>query len=174
MTLENGTRAALNLWRDLLPEVNALLQKSTKLVFPGEPDTYYQWFREIEKDSFREELRYTVDDLEERLQRDDILFLFFLSGDGPEILLLAYSDSDSLEKTIYLDTIAVKSRGQGIGSLVMKTLIEYSRKKGYTRILLDTEQQNDHNQELVTFYRKFGFRETEISEDGNITMELVL
>ncbi len=174
LTTVNNTRAALNLWSEAVPKVTALLQKSVKLVFPGDSDPYYRWFTEIESDAFRAELRYSSTDLEERLLNEDILFLFFLSTDGPEALLLAYSDEDDPKASIYLDTIAVKSRRKGVGSLLLRTFLDYSKMKGYERIHLDTEVLNDHDQQLVAFYHSFGFREIEISEDGNITMELHL
>jgi len=53
----------------------------------------------------------------------------------------------------WLEAIAVKKeyRGMGIGTLLMRALIERARRIGYTRICFAVRQ----NEEVIKFYRKF-------------------
>lgn len=53
-------------------------------------------------------------------------------------------------------SIAVRKRywGQGIGSMLMKELIQYAKENGIEIINLDVRKDNDHATRL---YEKFGF-----------------
>ena len=171
-TTDSTTRSSLNLWNEIVPVMDRLLGMKTHIVYPGGKDPYYQWFVDLESDAFRSELRYSADELEERLSNNDLLFLFVLSPQGREAVILAYEDPDNPNHAFYLDTIAVKKPGHGLGSLLLKTLINYARSKSYGLIRLDTEYVNEKGQELVKFYEGLGFHPTETTDDGNVSMEL--
>jgi len=164
----------LNIWKEIVPTVDELLGRESHIIYPGGTDPYYQWFVELESDAFRSELRYSAEELEERLSNDDLLFLFITSSKGREAVVLAYEDPDNPGSALYLDTIAVKTTGHGLGSLLMKTLIRYAIAKSYSRVRLDTEDMNEKGQKLVKFYQGIGFTTTETTDDGNVTMELTL
>ncbi len=173
-TTDSTTRSALQIWNDLIPAIDDVLGRPTRIIYPGSKDPYYQWFLEIESGAFRSELRYSQEELEERLSNDDLLFFFVTSQTGREAVVLAYEDPDNPDSALYLDTIAVKSLGRGLGSILMQNLIEYARKKSYRILRLDTELVNEKGQELVKFYQKLGFKVTDSTEDGNISMALNL
>ncbi|MFW9919931.1 MAG: GNAT family N-acetyltransferase [Candidatus Thorarchaeota archaeon] len=171
-TTDRDARSALSFWNGLIPKIDALLETQTRIIYPGSKDPYYQWFMELESGAFRAELRYSSEELEERLANEDLLFFFIASSGGREAVVLAYEDPDNPNSALYLDTIAVKSTGRGLGSLLMRALIDYAKAKSYLLIRLDTEQVNEKGQQLVRFYQSLGFHETDSTEDGNISMEL--
>lgn len=171
---DSNTRAALNLWNAIMSRIEGIIGEKVRIVYPGSSDPYYQWFVQIESESFRTELRYSSEELEESLTNENVLFFFISSDSGNEAVVLAYDDPDNPQNTLYLDTIAVKRRGLGIGSLLMQTLVNYAQTRSYHSIRLDTELVNEKGQELVKFYKTLGFQEISSTEDGNITMELIL
>lgn len=171
---DRPTHSYLSIWSEMIPLVDHLLDDDTHIVYPGKSDPYYQWFVELEAGAFRAELRYSAEELEERLLNDDLLFLFLVSQKGREAVILAYQDPDNPRSSFYLDTIAVRTTGRGLGKILMRTLMQYARAKSYQRLRLDTETVNEKGQELVRFYKKLGFETADTTEDGNISMELHL
>ncbi len=171
---DSTTREALHVWDDACATVRNRLGKAVRIVYPGSSHPYYQWFVEIESGAFRPELRYSKEELEQRLENDNLLFFFLSSDEGREGVVLAYDDPDSPEDTLYLDTIAVKRTGLGIGRFLMDALVRYARIKEYRAIRLDTETINERGKELVKFYQTLGFTKVDAAEDGNITMMLTL
>lgn len=67
--------------------------------------------------------------------------------------------------------------GHGIGSLLMKTLIDWARENGITRISLRVDENNERGRKL---YEKFGFQQEGILKnkkklsDGNYRNEIVM
>ncbi len=101
--------------------------------------------------------------------------MFILKDDSPEGLVLGYRLDDSPEDIFYLDTIAVRQKGRGIGKIILGALIDWARKMAYTMIQLDTEEENEVGLRLTYYYQQLGFRIINSEEDtGNITMQLTL
>ena len=171
---DSTTRSALHVWDEVCAAMQVRLGMPLRIVYPGRSHPYYQWFVEIESGAFRPELRYSQEELEKRLENNNLLFFFLTSGEEREGVVLAYDDPDSSDNTLYLDTIAVKRTRQGLGRVLMDALVRYARIKEYRAIRLDTETVNERGHELVKFYKSLGFSQTDASEDGNITMMLAL
>jgi ribosomal protein S18 acetylase RimI-like enzyme len=171
---DSTTRSALHVWDEICAAMQIRLGKPLHIVYPGRSHPYYQWFVEIESGAFRPELRYSQEELEKRLENNNLLFLFLTSDEEREGVVLAYDDPDSPDDTLYLDTIAVKKTRQGLGRVLMDALVRYARIKEYRAIRLDTETVNERGHELVKFYQSLGFSETDATEDGNISMMLNL
>ncbi|MFX1482214.1 MAG: GNAT family N-acetyltransferase [Promethearchaeota archaeon] len=132
------------------------------------------WFKELEAYSFRKELRYDSGELRERLEKEDVLFLFIVVNERPEGVILGYPIQQEEGTAFYLDTFAIRTRGRGIGRIVLKHVIEWASESGFKAIQLDTEAMNEVGQSLQKFYESFGFVVQRIEEDGNITMRLAL
>jgi ribosomal protein S18 acetylase RimI-like enzyme len=91
----------------------------------------------------------------------------------PQILLFGYSTLDEQKKVFYLDTFAVKRRGEGIGNIVMKLLLRWAKTKKFHSIVLDTEIKNEKGFPLQHFYAENGF-ETISCSKNDVKMKRLL
>jgi len=137
-------------------------------------EDHISWFHELEIQSFRESLRYNDKELEERLNQDEVLYLFLIADNIPEGVILGYRATDKISKTFYLDTFAIQRKGKGIGRIVLNHIIEWAKANDYVAIELDTEAENEDGIPLQRFYETAGFVVQNIEDDGNITMSLTL
>ena len=120
-------------------------------------------------------MTYSQEEIEERLRKEEVVMMFILLNDNPEGLVLGYRLEDSSDDVFYLDTIAVRQKGRGIGKIILRVLFEWARKMGYKRIQLDTEEENETGIRLSYFYQQLGFKVINFEEEtGNITMSLTL
>ena len=163
-----------DIWKRLVDHLKSQFGPSLHIVIPESPsEIHHTWFHELEKQSFRESLRYDEKELEERLKQEDVLFLFLIADDIPEGVILGNRVTRSDRKTFYLDTLAIRRKGKGIGKIVLSHLIEWAKASGYAAIELDTEAENEDGIPLKKFYETAGFMVQYIEDDGNITMSLI-
>ncbi len=164
------------IWRQMRRELVPILGPTVKLVFPETwSEQYLTWYREIEQSSFRPSLTYSEEEIMERLAEEDVLMMFITVDGVPSGQVLGYTLHGVLTEIFYLDTIAVKQRGRGIGRIIMTALIRWAKKMGYRIIQLDTEFENEVGFHLSSFYEHIGFRVVDSDEEtGNITMQLFL
>lgn len=164
------------LWKRIELELASILGAGVIVFFPQDwSKQYLNWYKDIEATSFRPILTYSEEEIEERLRKDDVLLMFILKDDSPEGLILGYRLEDTAEDIFYLDTIAVRQKGRGIGPVILKVLLDWARKMGYRLIQLDTEEANESGIRLSYFYQKLGFQIINSEDDtGNITMQLEL
>ena len=145
------------------------------IIFPEEwNEQYFSWFHTIEKEDFRLELQYSFQEIAKILENPDLVFWFVTMDGEPQILLLGYSIPHEPGKSFYLDTLAVRRKGKGIGQIVIDFLIRWALKRKYRTIVLDTELNDEKGIPLKQLYAKHGFKVIAESETGNITMECVL
>jgi len=164
-----------SIWRSLKLELNKKLKTSIELIFPETwNDKYYEWFQEIEKIAFREELRYSFQEIENRLNHNNVVFLFILVDNKLEATLLGYLFPDEVKHTFFLDTIAVKNYGKGIGVLVLSWFIKWLKKEKYKFLRVETEEMDEKKILLYNFYKNLGFILKERNDNGNLTMILKL
>jgi GNAT superfamily N-acetyltransferase len=162
-------------WRQLLFELAEKFEGTLDIFFPEEwNEQCFSWFHIIEEEDFRWELRYSFEEIAKILENPDLVFLFVTMEGEPQILLLGYSIPYEPVKSFYLDTLAVRRRGKGIGHIVMDFLIRWTRTKQYQTIILDTELTDEKGTPLQQFYAKHGFKIIEQSETGNVFMKRVL
>ncbi|MGB5821088.1 MAG: GNAT family N-acetyltransferase [Saonia sp.] len=84
-----------------------------------------------------------------------------------------------VEERVYeLGKMAVSPKFQGhkIGQLLMQYCVDYSKEKGWNKLIL---YSNTILENAIYIYRKFGFKEIQMEEHppyqrGNIKMELIL
>jgi GNAT superfamily N-acetyltransferase len=162
-------------WRQLLGEFANLYEGRLEIVFPTEWNRhYFSWFHSMEEAGFRRELQYSFEELTRTLEKPELVFCFITVDGEPKILLFGYSTPDKEEKIFYLDTFAVKPRGEGIGNIVMEFLIQWAKTKQYKAIVLDTELRDEKGIPLQQFYAKHGFETASSSEKGDVTMKRML
>lgn len=124
-----------------------------------------EYFFALEKECFREELRYSESELEERLARRSVLFLNLVVDGKPVGAILGYAS----RKDFYLDTLCVSIQGKGFGKSMLEFVKDWAFSKGYSRVLLDTEEVDEKGFRLVEFYKKQGFVVDSVV-DGNVSM----
>ncbi|MFW9958482.1 MAG: GNAT family N-acetyltransferase [Candidatus Odinarchaeota archaeon] len=164
------------IWEEIRNGLKPILGDGVELVFPETwSETHLSWYREIEQSSFRPSLTYSEEEIMERLSEEDVLMMFITVDGHPEGLLLGYTLGGVSVETYYLDTIAVKQKGRGIGRIILTVLIKWAKKMGYRRMQLDTEYENEKGIPLSSFYEHLGFKIVDIDDEiGNITMQLTL
>lgn len=164
-----------SIWKNLTRELNKLLHVKIELIFPHVWNAdYYNWFQDIEKGAFREDLRYSFNEVERRLNNPKTLFFFILINNEPEILMLGFLLPNKTKKIFFLDTIAIKHQHKGVGTIVLKSIIKWLKKEEYDEIQLNTEEIDEKDILLKKFYEKFGFELKERDIKGNLNMFLVL
>jgi len=163
------------LWKQLISDISNVLHKKVQIIFPDNwNEFYYLWFQDVEKNAFREDLRYNFSDVNDRLRNLNVLFFFIIVDQKPEALFLGYSPQGAENQTYYIDTIAVKHQGQGIGRFMLKSVIEWAKRVNFKTIMLDTEEIDEKKILLQKFYKGFGFRVVKKDQNENLTMVLNL
>jgi GNAT superfamily N-acetyltransferase len=162
------------LWRQLLVKLAKKLNGELDIVFPTELNRHsFSLFHGMEESGFRRELQYSFKELTKHLEKPELVFWFITADGKPQILLFGYTMPDTETKTFYLDTFAVRRRGEGIGDIVMEFLIRWAKTKQYQAIVLDTELMDEKGFPLQHFYAEHGF-ETIVATENNITMKRTL
>jgi GNAT superfamily N-acetyltransferase len=164
------------IWSEIVVSLKPILGTTTELVFPKTwSQKYLSWYREIEQSSFRASLTYSEEEILERLEMNDVLMMFVLVNGRPECLILGYALDGVSVETFYLDTIAVREKGRGIGRIIISVLIKWAKKMRYQQMQLDTELEDEKGIKLTKFYENFGFTIIDSDETiDNITMQLDL
>jgi len=164
------------IWGEIRGGLKPILGDCVEVVFPETwSETYLSWYREIEQSSFRPSLTYSEAEILERLSEEDVLMLFITIDGHPEGLFLGYTLGGVTIETFYIDTIAVKQKGRGIGRIILTVIIKWAKKMGYRLIQLDTEYENEKGFLLSSFYEHLGFKVVDVDDEiGNITMQLKL
>ncbi|MEP7076783.1 MAG: GNAT family N-acetyltransferase [Acidobacteriota bacterium] len=136
-------------------------------------DLNYEW---IEKAYTVEEHDREVLDhpIEQIIQPGGQIFFALLDDNVGGTVALVNSGDDEFE----LAKMAVSPdfRGLGIGNSLMAACLEYSRKQGMKRVILES---NTKQVAAIRLYRKFGFQETPLDPNSlfrraNIRMELAI
>lgn len=128
-------------------------------------------FEVIEREAFRDELRYSFEEMVQRSRCAGFEGLLLYLDEVPAAIVVIYDIASSEENEVYLDTIAVRTPGLGIGSRLLDLLLSRCELARVSAVVLDTERSTERGFRLVEFYEKFGFEV--VSEDvkgGNITM----
>jgi GNAT superfamily N-acetyltransferase len=161
-------------WRQLLHELAKKFNGELKIVFPTEWNMhYFSLFHGMEETGFRRALQYSFKELTKSLENPELVFWLITADAEPQILLFGYSIPDVEAKSFYLDTLAVRRRGEGIGDIVIEFLIRWAKTKQYQAIVLDTELRDEKGIPLQHFYAEHGF-ETVSTSENDVTMKRML
>lgn len=109
---------------------------------------------------------------EDILENKDYIVLGYFE----ETVLLGYCIVICLVDEIEVLQIVSYTSSKGIGSKLMKSIVEYGQVKEYIRILLEVNEVNSH---AIHFYKKFNFKEIGIRKhyygmNSAIVMERVI
>jgi GNAT superfamily N-acetyltransferase len=159
-------------WQQLPKKLIGFYEGKLELVFPKELNKhYFSWFHKIEERGFRQELQYSLEQLEESLKKPELILWFLTVNDEPKIILFGYPIQQENKKIFYLDTFAVNPRGKGIGNIIIEFIIRWAQTKKYTAIILDTELKDEKGFPLKEFYEKHGFEIVSSSKKGDLIMK---
>lgn len=131
-----------------------------------------QMLTEIEILAFPLELRYEFCEMQERSLKSGFEGVILKKDACPLALILIYEVHYLGSTYIYLDTLAVRIAGTGIGSILLQLLLDRVVVRDYAGVMLDTESaSNKANLSLVDYYQRFGFKIIEKDfHSGNVTM----
>tara|TARA_Y100000768_G_scaffold242458_1_gene183704 strand:- start:109 stop:579 length:471 start_codon:yes stop_codon:yes gene_type:complete len=103
-------------------------------------------------------------------------FIFMIQKNSETIGTFAFIKKN--EKIYEFSKMAIipEERGKGYGNLAMRFLIEFSKNKNWSKLIL---YSNTKLKNSIHLYKKFGFKEIPLEENliysrGNIKMELNL
>ncbi|MCC7550263.1 MAG: GNAT family N-acetyltransferase [Methanobacterium sp.] len=137
-------------------------QKIEKLVTAGDNSLGHQQIYVVtsETNDIKGVMVYSVGDRMDKIQELNILFKNLNPLDAFRFLMIEIIDSIFLsnlkEDDYYFFIIAVdeKSRGQGIGSFILKEGIKLARGNGCKRAVLDVDIENE---DALRLYERMGF-----------------
>ena len=119
-------------------------------------DRLLEKITEIDHEKFRSDLWYSRDELVEKSKMKDFLCLIVHNKGEPVAFLYGYDDEfDS--HWFFLDEIAARPEGKGIGKVLIVLLLVYCFELNYTFITLYTEDQDEKGRRLREFYEHLGF-----------------
>jgi hypothetical protein len=128
--------------------------------------------RSIDNEKFREELRYSCDELTERAKvKGFFCVIAYLDG---EPIGLDFGYRDHQDKVFFSDDTATLIEGKRIGTVLFALEIIHSYYEGYAETKLSTEEYDDKGRPLKQIWAKMGFNVTSEEPDGNIEMTLQL
>jgi len=132
-------------------------------------DDLIKEIRRIESETFRQELRYEVEELLSRHREKEFLLFLVLCADQPIAFLHGYKDP-SEESAFFLDTVATLREGRGVGSILVALTLLYSFERGYESVTLRTEEQDEKGRRLVHFYENLGFETFQCDPSEGVAM----
>lgn len=145
---------ALNRAEERLSE--KLSQKVTVSFRTYIDETLIRKLTEIDHEKFRSELWYSNDELLEKSLKKDFICLVAHINDEPTAFLYGYDDEFD-PHWFFLDEIATRIEGKGIGKVLIVLLLVYCFELNYTFVTLYTEDQDEKGRRLREFYEHLGF-----------------
>jgi hypothetical protein len=128
--------------------------------------------RSIDHEKFREELRYSREELGERAKSKGFLCIVAHLNGEPIGFDFGYQNDD--ENVFFSDDTATLIEGKGIGSVLFALEIIHSYHEGFSETKLSTEEMDDQGRPLMYIWGRMGFRVVSKEPDGNVEMRLEL
>lgn len=119
-------------------------------------DKLIQKITEIDHEKFRSELWYSREELLEKSNKKDFICLIVHINGEPAAFLYGYDDEFD-PHWFFLDEIATRMEGKGIGKVLIVLLLVYCFELNYTIVTLYTEDQDEKGRRLREFYEHIGF-----------------
>lgn len=110
----------------------------------------------IDNEKFRAELWYTSEELLEKTKKKDFTCFLVYLDENPVAFLYGYDD-DFDPSWFFLDEIATRIEGRGIGNVLITLLLMYCAELDYRYVTLYTESSDDKGRPLKMFYEHIGF-----------------
>jgi ribosomal protein S18 acetylase RimI-like enzyme len=119
-------------------------------------ETLIKKLTEIDHEKFRSELWYSNEELLEKSLKKDFICLVADINDEPTAFLYGYDDEFD-PHWFFLDEIATRTEGRGIGKVLIVLLLVYCFELNYTFVTLYTEDHDEKGRKLREFYEHLGF-----------------
>ena len=127
---------------------------------------------EIESRRFRQELRYTQEELSSHSLKEGFTCLMvYLDG---EAVAFDFGYDDAEEGAYFSDTAATLIERRGIGATLTALEALYSFEAGYRSVKMITEEEDDSGRRLREYWERFGFRVTGVDPSAGVEMRLDL
>ena len=123
----------------------------------------------IDHEKFREELWVSIEELEEKTKRKGfIAFLIYLKSEP--IAFLYGCQNPEIKSGFYLDEVATRIEGKGVGKILIVLSLIFCVEAGYTHSTLYTENSDEKGRRLKEFYEHIGFQLIESENEYGILM----
>jgi hypothetical protein len=126
----------------------------------------------IDDERFREELRYSREELTERAGRPGFTCFIVTLDDKPIAYDFGYDDED--QAVFYSDSSASLIERKGVGSTLSVVESMYCYRRGYKWIKCSTEERDEKGMALRAFWERLGYRVVSVDENDNIVMKMRL
>ncbi len=111
----------------------------------------------IERERFREELRYGREELASRGSLEGFICLLVRLDGEPVAYDFGYNDDDE-ERVFFSDSSATLIERRGIGSTLTALEAVYCYCSGYRAVKMTTEEEDEAGRLLRSFWERLGFR----------------
>ena len=127
---------------------------------------------EIESHRFRQELRYTREELSSRSRKGGFTCLMvYLDG---EAVAFDFGYDDAEEGAYFSDTAAALIERRGIGAALTALEALHCFEAGYRSVKMMTEEEDESGRRLREYWGRFGFRITGVDPSTGVEMRLDL
>jgi GNAT superfamily N-acetyltransferase len=127
---------------------------------------------EIESRRFRQELRYTQEELSSRSRREGFTCLMvYLDG---EAVAFDFGYDDAEEGAYFSDSAATIIERRGIGAALTALEALYCFEAGYRSVKMMTEEEDESGRRLRDYWERLGFRVTGVDPSAGVEMRLDL
>ncbi len=111
----------------------------------------------IDRSMFRDELRYSVDELQKKGEMNGFVLIVVRFGIEPVAFFFGYEDPN-FKGSYYGDTLASVVEGKGIGSSLFSLVHIYCYENGYTHFSCHTEEMDEKGRRLRDWYLGAGMQ----------------
>ena len=126
----------------------------------------------IERERFREELRYGSDELASRGRMEGFVCLLVRLDGEPIAYDFGYNDEE--EGAFFSDSSATLIERKGIGSTLTALEAVYCHCSGYGAVKMTTEEEDEAGRLLRSFWERLGFRTVSSDPAEGVEMRLEL
>ena len=127
----------------------------------------------IEREKFREELRYGSEELASRGNMEGFMCLLVRLNGEPIAYDFGYND-DEEEGTFFSDSSATLIERRGVGSTLTALEAVYCYCSGYRAVKMTTEEEDEVGRLLKSFWERLGFRTVSSDPAEGVEMRLEL
>jgi len=126
----------------------------------------------IERERFREELRYGSEELASRGRMEGFMCLLVRLDGEPIAYDFGYDDEDG--GAFFSDSSATLIERRGIGSTLTALEAVYCYGSGYGAVKMTTEEEDEAGRLLRSFWERLGFRTVSLDPAEGVEMRLEL
>lgn len=150
----------------------ALGGASSIIVYHKFTKDLFRAVEEIESRRFRQELRYTREDLSSRSRKEGFTCLMvYLDG---KAVAFDFGYDDAEEGAFFSDSAATLIERRGIGATLTALEALYCFEAGHRSVKMITEEEDESGRRLREYWERLGFRVTGVDPSAGVEMRLDL